>query len=98
MITFKRNAKIKTFCFVRKNLRCRKRNKHDRNHDNINIFTFHGTRREIKFWEQDVSSISIRNFSFPNGHVMFCLLYMDVDGTSKFNEINVLGFYSFSMR
>ena len=59
---------------------------------------FHGTRREIKFWEQDVSSISIRNFSFPNGHVMLCLLYMDVDGTSTFHGIYVLGFYSFSMR
>ena len=35
------------------------------------------------------------SFIFPNGRMMLCLLYMDVDGTSKFNEIDVSGFYSF---
>ena len=35
-------------------------------------------------------------FLLPNDQMMLCFFsYMDVDGTSKFNEIDVSGFYSF---
>ena len=31
----------------------------------------------------------------PRRQIMLCLLYMNIDETSKFNEIDVSGFYSF---
>ena len=60
------------------------------------------TARGIRICHLDsADSISHEEFSedkiifFPNGQIMLCLLSIDVDGTSKFNEIDVSGFYSF---
>ena len=58
------------------------------------------TTRGIRICDQVLIVSLMRNLAktelfFPNGRMMLCLLYIDVDGTSKFNETDVSSSYSF---